>query len=170
VSCTVLEGTDIFYNLLLCAERSCSSTAVLAFHGIEPPRYSQASPISLQLWHLWHLCQKLILWKVCLGLIFFAISGYRRDVPTFRDDLSTPSSRVKKSKKEGVGPIFKGQEGQEESLSLWPSWPSKMGPIGCPETSVQKYHSALRIIPEECRSQIFNRLEVCVLIFELRHM
>jgi hypothetical protein len=30
-----------------------------------------------------------------------------------------------------------------------------MGPIGCPEPSVQNYHSALRNIPEKCRSK-FN--------------
>ena len=30
--------------------------------------------------------------------------------------------------------------------------PLKMGPIGCPETSVQIYHSTLRNTPEECRS------------------
>jgi hypothetical protein len=44
-------------------------------------------------------------------------------VLTFRDNLLVPSSRVK-----------------------------KMGPIGCLETSVQNYHSALHNIPEERRS------------------
>ena len=29
------------------------------------------------------------------------------------------------------------------------SWPLKMGPIGCPETSVRKYHHTLRQGPEE---------------------
>jgi hypothetical protein len=33
------------------------------------------------------------------------------------------------------------------------SWPLKMGPICCPETSVQNYHSTVRNIPEERRSQ-----------------
>jgi hypothetical protein len=56
-------------------------------------------------------------------------------LPTFRDNVSVPSSRVKKSKK--------------------PSWLLKMGPIGCPETSVQSYHSTLRNIAEECRSPQF---------------
>ena len=28
-----------------------------------------------------------------------------------------------------------------------------MGPIGCPETSVKKYHYTLRYLPEERRSQ-----------------
>jgi hypothetical protein len=32
-----------------------------------------------------------------------------------------------------------------------------MGPIGCPETSVEKYHSALCNIPEERRSQLLGR-------------
>ena len=31
------------------------------------------------------------------------------------------------------------------------SWPLKMGPIGCPETSVRNYHSALRDVQEESR-------------------
>jgi hypothetical protein len=38
-----------------------------------------------------------------------------------------------------------------------PSWISrtlKMGPIGFPETSVQNYHSTLRNIPEERRSNL----------------
>ena len=81
-----------------------------------------------------------------------AISGFRRDVdeiwallwyhaafsgisvPTFRDTLSVSHS--------------------------WTSWPLKMGPIGCPETLVHNYHSKLRNIPEERRSQIFPPLHV----------
>jgi predicted acetyltransferase len=39
-------------------------------------------------------------------------------------------------------------------LSSWTSWPSNMGPIGCPETSEQSYHSALLNIPEELRSHL----------------
>jgi hypothetical protein len=46
-------------------------------------------------------------------------------VPTFRDNLSVPSSSV-----------------------------MKMGPTVCPETSVKKYHSTLRNIPGERRSQL----------------
>jgi hypothetical protein len=34
----------------------------------------------------------------------------------------------------------------------WTSWPLKMGPIRCPETSVKGYHSTLRNTPEERRS------------------
>jgi hypothetical protein len=48
-------------------------------------------------------------------------------VPMFRDNLSVPSSRGKK---------------------IWP--------IGCPETSVQSQHSALRNIPEERRSHVVS--------------
>jgi hypothetical protein len=51
---------------------------------------------------------------------YAALSGSA--VPTFRDNLSVPSSRVKDQR------------------------------IGCPETSVQNYHSTLRNIPEERRS------------------
>jgi hypothetical protein len=35
----------------------------------------------------------------------------------------------------------------------WTSWPWKMGPIGCSETSAQNYHSTLCNIPEERRSR-----------------
>jgi hypothetical protein len=58
---------------------------------------------------------------------YAAYSG--NSVPTFRDKLSFPYSRVKKSKKT--------------------SWHLKMGPIACPETSVQIYHSTLRNTKEE---------------------
>jgi hypothetical protein len=38
-----------------------------------------------------------------------------------------------------------------KSRKTWTSWPLKMGPILCPETSVQAYHSTLRNIPKERR-------------------
>ena len=47
-------------------------------------------------------------------------------VPTFPDNLSVASSRVKNP---------------------------RMGPIGCPEASLRKYHSMLCNVPEERRSQ-----------------
>jgi hypothetical protein len=53
---------------------------------------------------------------------------------TFRDNASAQFSRVKKSK------------------NSWVSWPVKMWPIRCPETSVKDYHSKLRYTPEKRRS------------------
>jgi len=46
----------------------------------------------------------------------------------------------------------------ERKLAAWfrascTAWPLKMGPLGCPETSVRNCHSALRKIPKELRSQ-----------------
>jgi hypothetical protein len=63
---------------------------------------------------------------------YAALSGSY--VPTFRDKPSVPSSTVKKST----------------------SWPFKMGPIRCAETSVKDYHSTLRNIPEERRSHLHS--------------
>jgi fatty-acid desaturase len=80
-------------------------------------------------------------------LLYILISGFRRDVyeicallaysyyatyccnclPTFRDNGSVPFSWVKS-----------------------PSNPVKMGPIRCPETSVNNYHTMPRNIPEGC--------------------
>jgi hypothetical protein len=62
--------------------------------------------------------------------LFYALLGYYtapsgNTLPTFRDNLSVPSSRVKKS--------------------------LNIGGIGCPETSVKDCHSMLRNVPEECR-------------------
>ena len=67
---------------------------------------------------------------------YAALSG--SSVPIFRDNVSVPSSRVKKSMRK---------------LSSWTSWTLKMGPIVCPETLVQNYHWMLCNIPEDCRSQ-----------------
>jgi len=36
------------------------------------------------------------------------------------------------------------------------SWPLKMGPIGCPETSVINYHYSLRNNPQERSSQLLR--------------
>ena len=55
-------------------------------------------------------------------------------LPTFQDNLSVPSSRVKDSS--------------------WTVLPLKMGPIGCPETSVRKSHSTLSKIPKERSSNL----------------
>jgi hypothetical protein len=64
--------------------------------------------------------------EVCLLPGYYAASN-ANPLPTFRDNVSVPSSRVKKSK--------------------------KMEPIHCPETSVKDCHWTLRDIPEERRSQ-----------------
>jgi hypothetical protein len=48
----------------------------------------------------------------------------------------------------------KGQAAQGDSS--WASWPLKMRPIGCPETSVANYQSTVRNIPEEWRSHLYR--------------
>ena len=44
-----------------------------------------------------------------------------------------------------LGPILNGQ-----------AWPLKMGPISCPETSVDNYQHTLRTIPEERKPQLHS--------------
>jgi hypothetical protein len=46
---------------------------------------------------------------------------------------------------------FKGQESLD-----WVSWPSKMRPICCPETSVRNYHYSLRNKPQERSSHLLR--------------
>jgi hypothetical protein len=67
-------------------------------------------------------------------------------VPTFRDSLSVPSSRFKNLKSSGVSCLL------------------EIGPIGCPETSVQNYHSRLHNIPEDRRSHLHGgrSLKSCI--------
>jgi hypothetical protein len=78
--------------------------------------------------------------KICALLGYYAAwSG--SSVPTFRDNLSVPSWRFKRSNK---------------AFFSWTSWPLKTRPIGCPETSVQKYHSTPRNIPEEHRYHVHH--------------
>jgi hypothetical protein len=48
--------------------------------------------------------------------------------------------------------MFKGPEDQEEEKRKKEKT-LKMGLIGCPETSAKDYHSMLRNVPEERRSQ-----------------
>jgi len=52
-----------------------------------------------------------------------------------------------------MGQFSEASQEIQEGLSFWISWPLKMGPIGCPETSVRNYHYTLRNIPEERRSE-----------------
>jgi hypothetical protein len=66
---------------------------------------------------------------------YTALSGSY--VPTFWDNLSVPSSRVKKP-----------------SSSSWTSWLLRMVPIYCPETSVENNHSTARNVPVGRRSHL----------------
>jgi hypothetical protein len=88
---------------------------------------------------MWRRKEKLAVLAILSALFNFeicAVLGYYvalngNHLSTFRNNVSVPSSRVKKSKKT--------------------AWPLKMGPIGCPETSVKDYHSELHNIAEERR-------------------
>jgi hypothetical protein len=68
-------------------------------------------------------------------------------LPTFRKNVSVPSSRVKKAKKT-----------LEDVTDT------------CPETSVKDYHSTLRNTPEERRSHILLLSTDYVYIAELIHI
>jgi hypothetical protein len=101
-------------------------------------------------------------WWVRSSVCYAASSG--NPLPTFRDNLSVPSPRVKKSKKKPPSgnslltfrnnvsvPCSRVKKSNKTAL-FWISWSFKMGPIRCPETSVKWYHSTLRNITEEHRS------------------
>jgi hypothetical protein len=75
--------------------------------------------------------------ELCALLGYYAASS-GNSLRTFRDSISAPTSRVKKSKKQ-----------VPEILDFWHL---KMGPVRCPDTSVKDYHSTVRNTPEECRS------------------
>jgi hypothetical protein len=70
--------------------------------------------------------------EICAVLELYAAQN-GSFVPTFRDNLSLPYSRVKHSP--------------------WTASPVKMEPISCSETSSRNYHSKLRKIPKPRKSQ-----------------
>ena len=76
----------------------------------------------------------------CALLGYYAASS-GNFLPTFRDNLSRPSSRVKNRR-------IRRRRG--ENLD---SCPLKIGPIICRETSVRNYHGLLRNTAEELSSQ-----------------
>jgi hypothetical protein len=65
--------------------------------------------------------------EIC-ALLGYYVAACGNCLPTFRDNISVPSSKVK-----------------------IPRSPLKMRPIHCPETSVNNYHTTQRHIPEERR-------------------
>jgi hypothetical protein len=84
----------------------------------------------------WHITQ---CWVVVM---------YRRFGTTYR----FPYSRVKKSKNSNF---------LTRNPRTWTtSWRFKMGPIGCPETSVQNYHSTLRNIAQESRAHLHSAVSL----------
>ena len=81
------------------------------------------------------------IFEKCVLLGYYAASG-GNSLPTFRDILSVPSSRVTNARS-----------------SLY-SWPLKMGSIGCPETSVRNYHHSQRNSPEELSSCLLRSVSL----------
>ena len=79
----------------------------------------------------------------CALLGYYAASS-GNSLPTFRDNLSIPSSRV------------------------------ELGPVSCPETSVRNYHSLLLNIPEERSSkehvvlQMYIKYNVCYFCMDVK--
>jgi len=87
--------------------------------------------------------------EIC-ALLGFYTRNIVNSLPTFRENLSVPPSRVKKSKI---------------------SWHMKVGTRDCPETSVSSYRHTLRNIPEDRKNLIYfgaeGRNHVPVILFVL---
>jgi hypothetical protein len=87
--------------------------------------------------------------EICALLGCYAASSGNL-LPTFRDNVSLRSSRVRKS-----------------------SWPLKVGPIRCQKPSEKDYHSTLRNTAEECRphtssSPCFKKFRMKLYVWLLR--
>jgi hypothetical protein len=78
------------------------------------------------------------------------ISNFRRGVNQFLALLGCYATLIVNY--QHIGPILKGEEVQEKNIS----WSLKMGPIRCPETSVNSYNTTLSNISEERISQVHN--------------
>ena len=77
---------------------------------------------------------------------------YRRFGTTYRSHLQWPRFRAGKKRK-------------KKDYSN--SWPVKIGPTRCPETSVNNYHTTPRNIPEERRSQLLTLSRIRHVLFNL---
>jgi len=126
------------------------------------------------------------------------ISGFRREVaencallgyyaannghflPTFRDSHLQGSRNQKKASNPNTARI-QGRVWTVKSVSsiggtgfVLVSWTVRMGPIGCPETSIRNYHCWLRSNPEERISQEKKLLiyspSLCRRVYILPHL
>jgi hypothetical protein len=98
-----------------------------------------------------------------LGIYTVSCGNY---LPTFRDNVSVPYSRVKIP--------------DSRFLSFLEYWPVKMGPTRCPETSVNNYHTTPCNYPKDHRlyehrggslkSSIVVEFLVCDLISRLHSL
>ena len=118
-------------------------------HGLHPTITSTMSNAGryVQLPIVHQICNEI--WN-CALLGYYPVSS-GNFLPTFRDNLSVPSS------------WFKNQRG------LLDSWTLKMGPIHWPKMSVRNYHCSLRNNPEECSFHLLHcrSLKSCI-VFKLR--
>jgi hypothetical protein len=75
-------------------------------------------------------------------------------LPTFRDNLSVPFSKLKQSKKNviyrrfGTTYLLHAQGSSSSRKTSWTAVPLRMGPIGCTETSVSNYQSNCRAVAQ----------------------
>jgi hypothetical protein len=83
-------------------------------------------------------------WSVCV-YIFYTARGDQVRSPLFWDLTQRRMVFLYRRFGTSYSPVFKGKQFRKN----WTVWPLKTGETGCPETSVLKYHSALRKIPEE---------------------
>jgi hypothetical protein len=95
--------------------------------------------------------------EIC-GLLGNYTASCGNYLPTFRDNVSVPSSRVKIPSRKVViiyrrfGTTYRSHlHGSRFRVGNSETWPVKMGPIRCPETSVNSYHTTPCNYPEENR-------------------
>jgi hypothetical protein len=84
--------------------------------------------------------------EICDSLVHNAAQN-GNSLPTFRDNQSVSSSRIKKS----------------VSLSL------KMGSIGCPQTSERNYHSTLCNIPQDGRPHLSSLVRAVSIVRPVKY-
>jgi hypothetical protein len=89
-------------------------------------------------------------------------AGSGNFLPTFRGNLSVPSSGFKNPVQESQ--YFWILEPWGWDQILVDSWTLSIGPIGCFETLVRNYHYSLRNNPIECSSQLLRggSLQSCI--------
>jgi hypothetical protein len=93
--------------------------------------------------------------KTCALLCYYAACN-ANILPTFRDNIASPFSRVMHPKKKILVPCSRINNplNMADVFFFVGSWSLKMGPTDRPQTSVINYHYSLRNNPEERSSRL----------------
>ena len=158
-SSSVLSDSSYVVPLYACSQwqwGQCRCTRVRSIFGFIPPRLEFFSVILGFLVLYFSFLSKAVCTYTCIencSLLGSYAARSDSSLPTFRDSLWVRTSRVKNPRRKPSTRFI--------DATLWAAFflgslPLKLGPIGCPETSIRYYRYSLRNSPEELSSHLLR--------------